>query len=122
MKYYLNVVADTNDSDYIESFSEISKDNLEKIKPLIKEIKNFEPYEAEGAGYIGLNQHHHNWPVGEIRRDDLGEKSIEQIYSNIEPSIIRLFNEHYVPYGEYGVHTIESIFLYKCIEEPKKLL
>ena len=121
-KKFLFVEADTNDADYISSLTEISQENLEKIMPLIKAIKNFKPY--KGKSDSGTKwEHDNNWPHGTYSpREDLGEKCVEEIYQGVvDADTIQLFQEEYVPYGEHGVHTIKSIKVYE-VSDVKELL
>jgi hypothetical protein len=87
MKYLL-VVADTNDADYIQTFEKISDRDLEILKPLFKAIKNFKPYVTTGD--YGEREHHHNFPTNDCCRDDLGEKTVEQIYADVDPDSLLL--------------------------------
>lgn len=95
------VKADTNDADYVEATTVITDEELELILPVIEAIKNFEPYKKKGW------HHDNNYPVGDVHRDDLGEKSAYQLYGHLEG--FQLFDEDFVPSGEYGIHTIVSI-------------
>lgn len=101
----LIVTADQNDGDYVTEITKITAKQLEKIMPVIEAVKNFKPYKVGGF------THGHNWPKGEdLPREDLGEKFPEEIYSDIDPKLIELFNDM-VPCGQYSVHSIESIEL-----------
>lgn len=115
MSYLLIIKADTNDADYIESTNVISQEELDRFMPLINAIKKFKPYKSKGR------THYHNFPVGECCREDMGEKSIQEIYSKINEDIVDEFNDM-VPYSEYGTHTIQSIKLYEIVGEVKELL
>ncbi len=110
MKYYINIEADTNDGDYIQKLSEINEETLELIKPVIQAIENFEPYNGIEASYMssGYWVHDHNYPNGEYRRDDLGEKSSYELYGHIQG--FDTFDE-LVPYGGNGIHSITEIVL-----------
>jgi len=128
MKKYLIVTADTNDADYITENTEISDKDLEILKPLFKSIKNFKPYKVKYksscSGEIREWTHDNNFPWGNgeyMPREDLGEKSVEEIYSDHKEAV-ELFTEGgYCPYGEYGIHTIESIEVME-VASKKKLL
>ena len=108
-KLYIVVKADTNDADYIEECKEISRENLDKIKPLLKAISEFKPYS------VGRWKHHHNFVTEDALRDDLGEKSPEELYSEYLEEL-EIFKE-YVPNDEYGIHTIESVKVLEVIKE-----
>lgn len=122
MKQYLYVIADTNDADYVSRKEEISEEDLNTLKPLIEAIKNFTPYKTKS--YSGMEwTHSHNYPSGDLVRDDLGELSARDYYisKGIAEDVIDLFEEEFTPYAEYGIHTIESIDLLIIAEEIKLL-
>lgn len=122
MKKYIFVKADTNDADYITEKSEITDEQIEIIKPLIEAIKNFTPYEVQLPGRATTWTHCHNWSSGERTRDDLGEKTAWEYYGEkgVSEDVLEVFEE-FVPHGEYGIHTIESIDLLIVQEEIKLL-
>lgn len=103
---------DTNDADYDTSITGITEEELESIRPIIEAIKNFKPYKTKIDGYE--RTHHHNWPYGEMRREDLGEKEPEDIYSNLDfgTDAMYLFEDLLPCGGEYGFHTIDAIIVY----------
>lgn len=111
MQFEITIIADTNDGDYVTQVSEISEENLSFIKPLIAAIKKFKSYKAKVEDSLGKFTwtHHHNYPIGECRRDDLGEKSPRELY-NFDEKIFDFF-EGLLPYSEYGIYTIESIMV-----------
>ena len=112
MKYEITITADTNDADYITAVNPISEEDLGTIKPLIEAIKNFKPYKNKYT-------HGHNYSTGNCLRGDMGEKSPEELYE-FDSDVFGLFEE-YLPYSEYGIHTIESITI--CpLQEKIKLL
>ncbi len=104
--YEITIIVDTNDADYDTSINCISEENLEKIRPLIIAIKNFKPY--KGKSRNKTYTHNHNFPYGEMCRENLGEKTHEEIYSEFSEEM-QIF-EDLIPYGgEWGFHTITSI-------------
>ena len=101
MYYNIFITGDQNDANYVTKTSVITSEGLEFIKPLIEAINNFKPYEGDHPF-----THHHNFPFGEhLPREDLGEKSPEEIYSHIDPDIIDFFYD-LVP---LNIHTITLI-------------
>jgi hypothetical protein len=100
MIYEIVITADTNDADYITKISAITPDELERFTPLIAEI-------AKKAK-------HYNWDTS-VYGDD--EDKPEIMYSQFA-ALVEEFEE-FVPHGEYGVHTIESIVYY---EKPAKIV
>mgnify|MGYP003434167870 CR=1 FL=1 len=107
MKYFY-VEVDTNDADYIGNIVEIEDESVEKFKPLIEKIKNFEPYTGfSRSGYKFT--HGCNFPYGECLREDLGEKSPCELY-DIDEETCEQFIEIFNLYGgEWGFHTITRI-------------
>ena len=119
MTWDIKIVADTNDADYITKISEISDEDLSKIKPLIAAIKEFKPYKVKKDGMSWV--HGHNYPWGEYSpRGDLGEKDSREIYKGIDEEVFQMFEE-LIPYGEHGIHTIESIEITPHIKWEKLL-
>lgn len=108
----IKIKADTNDADYVMEISQISDEDLTKIKPLIAAIKAFKPYKTKtdpNCGYQMDWQHHHNYPCGEYSpRKDLGEKHPREIYPGFDEDTWQIF-EDLLPHGENGIHTIVSI-------------
>jgi len=112
MKFKLVIVGDTNDGDYTTIISDITKEKLLRMVPVIEAIRNFKPYEVKHKSGRMLT-HTHNWPNGEYSREDLGEKTIEEIYSDINPDLLEEFQE-FVP---YGINYIDSITMYEVARE-----
>lgn len=118
MKQEITITADTNDGDYVTQVSEISENDLSTIKPLIASIKRFKKYKGYSASGMPYT-HHHNYPFGDCAREDLGEKTLSELY-DFDEEVFELFND-YIPYGEYGIHTIKSITI--CpLQEKTRLL
>ncbi len=119
--YQIIIVADTNDGDYVTHVGPISEEDLEIIKPLIKAIKNFKPYKVnkKDSPPSFTWTHSHNYPLSEGRSRNMGEKTPRELY-DFDEKVFAAF-EDYVPYGEYGIHTIESITI--CpLQKKTKLL
>ncbi len=117
--YEITIVVDTNDADYSTQISKISKKHLDLIKPLIEQIKNFKPYLVPVSwctfGYV----HNNNYSVGDCFREDLGEKSPRELYKATEEEF-ELFEE-FLPWGEYGFHSIVSVEVAPFIKKEKLL-
>jgi len=112
----ITFIADTNDLDFITTISEISEADLEKIKPLIQAIKDFQPYETND-GYMGSpRQHDYNFPTG----DCLEGKPVEEIYPGFSEEVWEIFHT-FVPSSEHGIHTLETIYI-TPIQEKTYLL
>ncbi len=108
MKYLIVVEGDTNDADYISNVGNIAENEIEIIKKVASAIKSYDEEHKYG----------HNWPMFcdnndmpapyEIYKDILTEDDIECM-------------DGYIPYGEYGIHSIKSIRILK-VEEDTELL
>lgn len=92
MDKYIRIVADTNDGDYLERFTPIGDEDLQRIVPVIEAIH--------------ASNESHNWATGECSNIPLEEQ-----YPDVDEELLELFDD-YVPYGEYGVHTIKTIEVY----------
>ncbi len=115
----IKITADPNDADYITEVSNISDEDLEKIRPLIAAIKAFKSYKVKVNGMSWT--HSHNYPWGENSpRDDLGEKEPREIYKGFDEEVFQIF-EDLIPHGEHGIHTIYSIEIAPHIKWEKLL-
>lgn len=122
-EWELIIVADTNDGDYVTEITAVDTETLDKIKPLVKAIKNFKPYIGQYESYDGTMRgttHDHNWPDGECLREDMGEKNIYEIYSDFDEDVIDTFRD-LCPVDEYGIHTIESVKVCPYVKKEKWL-
>ena len=107
-KLELTITADTNDGDYISEVSIITEDQLNYIMPAIKAIGEFKPYTGIGSGN-SMFTHRYNYPNEDHSyRHDLGGLSVNELYSHVDSSVLATFDS-YVPYGDYGIHSITSI-------------
>jgi hypothetical protein len=90
MSKYIHIEADTNDGDYVAKLKRITEEEIVRFRPIIKEI-----VENDGKYETG----------------DIGN-SAEELYGGFE-----YFDDFrcFVPYGEYGVHTIEQIKILEVI-------
>ena len=100
MIYEIVITADTNDGDYVTKTSDITSEGLKRFTPLISEIAK--------------RVNNHNWVTSEYGDD---EDKPENMYSQFA-ELVEEFGE-FVPHGEDGVHTIESIVYY---EKPTKIV
>jgi len=96
MKYKILVKADTNDGDYITKVTDWTEKNYTttyaKLIRICKAIKDCK---------IG-----HNWQRGDCANDN---QIPEIIYKDILSEEDIDFMDDLSPYGEYGIHTIESV-------------
>lgn len=99
-KKYLVVKVDTNDADYIEGHFQISNEEIEKLKPLLKTI--------------GESEEDCNYPYGNCVRDESGK----DLYSPIVgEEVCDFFEDNFLPWSENGFHTIESIKVLEVVSE-----
>lgn len=118
MKLEILITVDTNDADYATNISSISAKKLDQIKPLIEAIATFKSYKVK-TPLSSKYEHSHNYPYGEMCREDLGEKTPQQLYK-FSDKVFELFEE-FLPYNEYGFHTIESIEVFEKVNRQKLL-
>lgn len=95
---YVEIKADTNDGDYVTERYTLLDGELERYKKVA----------------VDLKEKHGKWPKGEMAGKN---DNPSLIYAGIlTDEDIEWFNES-TPYGEYGIHTIESITILTIIEE-----
>ena len=99
MKYII-IEADTNNGDYVTECSLINDNEIELLKPIVEAIKNID---------------NDNWETGECccEHDPYGLYVETKILTEEQVDWFQQF----VPYGEYGIHTIESILIMEFIEK-----
>lgn len=106
MKKYITISADYNDGDYISENIPITDEQIELIKPVIAQLKMRRDKLNEDRD-LNWNEWRHNWETCE--RPRLGDPSKMYVVTGLlTQKQVDLFNK-FVPYGEYGVHTIDSI-------------
>lgn len=87
--FELVITADTNDADYVTATCKLTAEQIEELKPILEAVKL-----KRGK-----------WETGDIGdstdeyKDLLTDKQIEWL-------------DDLVPYGEHGIHTIESVVYY----------
>ena len=101
-KTILWIKADTNDADYITSENSVNEGDLEVIRKVCKVIK-------ENSGLHSIK-----WETGEIGNP---HETWGKLLTDFE---IEIFDD-YIPYGEYGIHTVEAVELRK-IEVLEKFI
>ena len=102
------VDGDTNDGDNIHKLTKIHFKDEGTYIPLIKKV-------GEAIKNVS-STHSNNWP-----NNQYSVGSHEELYDGIlTEEEIETFNS-FVPHGEYGVHTIDSIRLIKYVEDKKIL-
>ncbi|HEX8586148.1 MAG TPA: hypothetical protein VF680_17280 [Allosphingosinicella sp.] len=98
---YIIVQADTNDGDYINKKTQITEDDIIKVKDILSKL-NIGSYDL-------------SWGRGDIQDED---NDPHILYPQLSEEEIE-FLENYIPYGEYGIHTIESIEILTVVETEK---
>jgi hypothetical protein len=100
---HIRVVADTNDGDYITNLQKFDRSELPLILKVVAAIKDFDSRTTRGSGQS-------NWPSSYYRKD-----SPRAVYEGVlTEDEIEAF-EDYVPCGEDGVHTIETVEIFEII-------
>lgn len=104
----IKIQADTNDADYITGINILNEEDLPTILKVIAAIKDFDSRTRRGSGQ-------YNWYARDsYGRDRPGPREVyEDILTEEE---IETFEE-YIPYGEDGIHTIESVEIYEVINK-----
>lgn len=122
MKKELIIKVDSNDADYVEVSIEVDNETIANIRPVIKAIKQFKEYRNKSSSGLEY-EHRHNWPSGEMLREDLGEKSPEELYLETGLCTEDEFETFVklLPYIEYGFHTINSIRLLEIVKDDALL-
>lgn len=106
MKKLLYISADTNDGDYVSLKTPITEEELEKILPVIAVLKE---KKEKNRGWAS-----HNWVTLDCARS--AQDYPENMYFGLlTPEQIEMFQE-YVPYGQYGTHTIVEISIIEGLE------
>lgn len=98
MRFHVEIVADTNDGDCVTERSLITKDMIDRIKKIAKVIK------PSGGSWHTLDQGSPHEDYGDL----LSEEDISWF-------------DEFVPKGEYGTHTLDSIKIL-TIQEEEELL
>ena len=110
-KKYLLVIADSNDGDYLHSLTEITDEQIEELKPIIAVVKNVYDTAVKEKKW----NDRHNWENGEYGHG-ITPQNLYVETGLLTEEQVDIFEE-YVPYGEYGVHTIEHINVVELNEE-----
>ena len=109
----ITVKADTNDADYIVNTQPLIEAHLPTIRKVIEAIKDFDSKHQRGTGQYNWYAREHGYG----RRRPGPREVYEDILTEEE---IELFEE-YIPHGEDGIHTIESVEIYEVINKEKLL-
>lgn len=109
--FYVEV--DTNDGDLMANLVDVSDGDVERWTSLIEKIQAFKAYSV--ITRVGECMHHHNFPLGECCRVDLGEKTPCEIYNITEDELEDFLFAFRIRGGENGFHTITKIIEVKLI-------
>ena len=108
MKYMLIVTGDTNDADFVTKTTYVDESELENIKAIIQKVSQFKPYIGTRDDWKHL--FHNNFPYADgeyIPREDLGEKSAEEMYGDMEG--FDYFIEECCPFNIHSLTHIELV-------------
>ncbi len=100
MKKYAIVTGDYNDGDYVTEKNEITDDEINQLKTIIQV----------------LNENDNHWSTSD-QRDNRQMSYYKDKLTEDDVNLISKF----IPYAEYGIHTIESIEILTVTEELKLL-
>ena len=106
MKHIVIVRGDTNDADYITKETILTDENTEILRKVTKAIKQRNTDNNDKPNW-------HNWDNSEFRRGSV----IDEYEELLTEDDIEYFSDEFVPYGEHGIHTIESIRIVKIAED-----
>ena len=98
MRTMMIVTADTNDEDFVYEITDnVSKEDIHKIKNILHILMNSDsPKKSWG----------HNWMMGELVEQGMSPQKMYE--GELTKEEIDWFEE-FLPYGEYGIHSIESV-------------
>jgi hypothetical protein len=100
------VTADTNDADYVTQQQYIRDEKeLVELKRILGIIK---------AKTKSMGKWSHNWPTS-----DYVDQTVQDLYKGVLTEEEIEWFSGYVPYGEFGVHTITSVVVYHVEKEEK---
>lgn len=100
-KFLMIVTVDENDADYIKREYWVTQETIDKIKPIWKVVKK---------------NRNDNWVTGDVAR--AGEKPQDMYKGILSKKEIEFFDS-YIPSGEFGAHTIESIEIHEVVNTIK---
>lgn len=102
MKKYIIIVGDTNDGDYVTEKTPITDQEIEQLKPIL--------------AHIGKKSS--NWNTRyEYDEDELATLIYKDVFTEEQFKLM----DKFVPHGEYGIHTIESVDIITVTEEVNLL-
>lgn len=111
MKNYILIIrADTNDGDYITDYQIADQEKLDLIIKIAKQLMNAKRNSAHGEDSF-------SWPTSEYARFT----PLELYGDEINVDYLDLI-DWMVPFGEFGVHTVESIRYFELASEETLIL
>lgn len=114
MKKVLIIKADTNDGDYITSEREINENfDMARLQKVVNAIKDFNAMSKQTNGGKWSDN---NWPEHEYQDGSPGE-----LYGKVLTGDDIEFFSNLRPYGEDGIHTIESIRIVEIFSDVDML-
>ena len=103
VKFLLEVAGDANDGDYVRELTELTELNEVEL-PLLHKL------------VAALKAESGNWPSSEY-----ADGCVEDIYAGYftEDELDNV--QGWIPYGEYGIHTVKDITVYEFIGKTELL-
>ena len=118
------ITGDQNKGDIISKISDIDDTIIATIHKFVQELKNFVPYTSNKSKKFGTHTHSNNFPFGDVFPNiGFGEKTVYDIYvasGKLTKSELDTILE-YIPYGNGGIRSIESIEILECVSQQKLL-
>ena len=111
------IEGDCNDGDYISEMSEITQEELDLILPVIEAVKTSTEYHNWSNEYDDKSLED-KYPQLLIRNEDYDPEDEYDEEFMMGEALERFSN--FVPSGEYGVHSIHRVEIYRC--DPERLL
>ena len=95
----IEIQVDTNDGDYVSETNVISDEDIAILKPLFKKI----------------NDNRGNFPHGECADDNNNAEKMYGTTEEMKDALVLL--DDYLPYAEYGFHSIVGVKTFVTIFE-----
>lgn len=102
MTFYVEL--ETTEGNRVGKIVKVTEEAVDLFVLLCNSIREFKPYELQNSRMYSIS----NFPMGSAVRTELGEKTIEQLYPDIVPDVIREFIETFKIFSGYDadIHRI----------------
>lgn len=108
-QYQVIVKADTNDADYITNITKWDEDEYMANMPMLRKVCN------------AIKKNRGSWPNGEMSGGRRGTTSTLYLETGLLTAEEIEFFDEITPYGEHGIHTIESVKVVEIVSEEELL-